>query len=218
MISGRDIKIYKVESFWRSGTADNRTAAIVPAYHDKRALVLALEATGAHANDTFEFLAARQSGKTAVSTAITATDTGAVLNGDSGVKDKLNGHTVAAGDIVMVQADTPDHDKNLRGWMLGKIETMGNDVTGKLAIDDAFDVSDATNEFNDKTNFHAAAAVGNPAYIIDASDITSITVGAATVDLDNMFVGYPGAPLVLALVSTTEPAAHRFTATIAYVD
>jgi hypothetical protein len=197
-------------------TVVQAVARVIPPKDNKTAVVLSLNADGGAAADTVDFYPASEKGQTTVTTAAAASGTTVVLQGDTGANDTLNGHAVSAdNDWVMLNLDSRDFI--LGDWQISKIDTLGGATSGSIDITDAFNVVASADQFNNATTFRAASSIGRPAYIIDAADKASITVGSGTVNLENVFAGKPGHPCIITANGTTT-GAKMLTAVVGYID
>ena len=174
----------KFTSFRTSSSASQSDSDVIDQQGNKSILIRSLNAVGGNAADTIRAFPCGLKGKTTTTVAITANADIAVLVGDSGVSNTINGDVIAAADFIVIHLDTG-------GWQLMEITSVnGSGANGEIDITGLtpFDAADEPS---------AAVAAGSTCYVILAVDVLSIDLGTASLNLDMPFVGNPGAPLAL---------------------
>ena len=169
---------------------DTNKTIIIPGLPGVQAFCKTLHATGADAAATILAFAAKAGRKTTVKTATADAATTIVLDGDD--DGLINGYTPTTSDYVLVATDATSADdigNKGHGWRLLKIG--GVTVT---AASDQVSLTSLVGQ-DGHTGIEGIVSAGAVAYVISATQVSTITVGSASIDKENVVTGEVGHPI-----------------------
>jgi hypothetical protein len=178
-----------------TNSASDTKAIIIPGLPGVQAFIRDAKATGGSSGALLHGFAARSARKTTVKTAAADAATTLVLNGDDA--GLINGYTPTTSDYVLVAGNATSADDAFGtgiGWRILKI--------GGVTVSAASDQVSLTSLVGQDghTGMEGTVSAGAVAYVISATDLVTLPVGAASVVYEDIVVGEVGAPVGVLLV------------------
>lgn len=178
-----------------ASSANTTKSLIIPGLPGVQAFCKSLHATGGHATTTAYAFYARYGNKTTVKTATADAATTIVLNGDDAT-GYINGRQIVDGDYLLIATNAGSADDIVgKGHGMRLVLISGATETG--ASDQ---VSCTVSGLDGHTGIEGIVSAGAVAWVVPVAQMVAYTVGAASIDKQDVVVSEPGGALGFIIV------------------